>query len=114
MIPTKSKSGPKSKKTSTRTHEEEQEEKEDEVEVTPTVKPQSKAGASYKPKAGPSSHHLLLLVRSVHAFPVHFLLVVVENDALAGICVLLVMSLMRVVVCVVLYLFVERCDGVVV
>ena len=84
------------------------------MEVTPAVKPTSKAGSSYKPKPGPSSHHLLLVVRSVHAFPVHFLLVVVENGALAGICVLLVMSLVRVVVCVVLDLFVERCDRVVV
>ena len=114
MIPTKSKSGPKSQKTSTRTHEEEQEEKEDEVEVTPTVKPQSKAGASYKPKPRPSPHHLLLVVRSVHFVPVHFLLVVVEKGALAGICVVLVTSLVRVVVWVLLGLFVERCDGVVV
>ena len=112
MIPTKSKSRPKSKKSSTRTHEEEQEEKEDEVEVTPTVKPQSKVGASYKPKPRPSPHHLLLVARSVHAIPVHFLLVVVEKGALAGICVVLVMSLVRVVFCVVLGLF--SCDGAVV
>ena len=44
----------------------------------------------------------------------HFLWVVVENGALAGTCVVLVMSLVRVVVCLVLDLFVERCDGVVV
>ena len=43
-----------------------------------------------------------------------FLLVVVEKGALAGICVVLVMYLVRVVVCVVLDLFVERCDGVVI
>ena len=107
-------SGPTSKKnTSTRSHQEEQEE-EDEVEVTTAVKPQSKAGASYKPKPGPSSHHLLLVGRSVHVVPAHFLLVVMENGALDGICVVLGMSLMRVVVWVVLGLFVERCDGLVV
>ena len=33
---------------------------------------------------------------------------------LAGICVVLVLSLVRVLVCVVLDLFVEHCDGVVV
>ena len=36
------------------------------------------------------------------------------KGALAGVCVVLVMPLVRVVVCVVLDLFVERCDGVVV
>ena len=44
--------------------------------------------------------------------PVHFLWVVVEKGALAGICVVLVLSLVRVVVFLVLGLFVERCDGV--
>ena len=111
MIPAKSKSGPTSKTPSTRIHEEQQEE-EAEVEVTPAVKPKPKAGASYKPKQGPSSHHFLLVVRSVHAVPVRFLLVVVEKGASAGICVVLVMSLVRVGVWVVLGLFVERCDGV--
>ena len=70
------------------------------MEVTPAVKPQSKASASYKPKLGPSSHHSLL--------------VVMEKGALAGICVVPVISLVRVLVWVVLGLFVERCDGVVV
>ena len=41
---------------------------EDEVGVTTAVKPQSKASASYKPKPGPSPHHLLLVVRRVNAF----------------------------------------------
>ena len=82
------------------------------MEVTPAVKPQSKAGASYKPKPGPSSPHLLLVARSVHAVPVHFLLVVMEKCALACICVVLVMPLVQVVVCVVLGLLVERCEGV--
>ena len=36
-----------------------------------------------------------------------------EKGALAGICVVLVMPLVRVVVCVVLDLFVERCERVV-
>ena len=84
------------------------------MEVTPAIKPKSKAGASYKPKPGPSSHNFSLVVRSVHAVPVHFLLVVMEKRDLAGICVVLVMPLVRVVVCLVLDLFVERCDGVVV
>ena len=84
------------------------------MEVTPAIKPKSKAGPSYKPKPGSPSHHLLLGGRSVHVVPAHFLLVFMENGALDGICVVLVMSLMRVVVCVVLDLFVERCDGVVV
>ena len=114
MIPTKSKSGPTSKMTCRRTHEEEQDGEGDEVDVTPSVKRSSKAGALYKPKSRPSLHHLLLVVRSVHAVPVHCLLMVVEKGALAGICVVLVMSLVRVVVWVVLGLFVERCDGVVV
>ena len=111
MIPAKSKSGSTSKTTSTRTHEEQQGEAA-EVEVTPAVKSNSKAGPSYKPKPGSPSHHSLLVGRSVHVVPAHFLLVVMENGALDGICVVLVMSLMRVVVCVVLGLFVERCDGV--
>ena len=64
---------------------------EDEVEVTPAVKPQSKAGASYKPKPRPSPHHLLLVVRRVHAFPAHLFLVVLEKGALAGICVVLLL-----------------------
>ena len=68
VIPTRSKSGPTSKKTYKRTHEEEQDGEGDEVEVTTAIKPQSKAGASYKPKPGPSLHHLLLVVRRVHAF----------------------------------------------
>ena len=68
------------------------------MEDTPAVKRNSEAGASYKPKLRPGPHHWLLVVRSVHAVPVHFLLVVVENGALASICVVLVMSLMRVVV----------------
>ena len=66
------------------------------MDVTPAIEPQSKAGASYKPKPRPSSDHLLL----------------VEKGALAGICVVLVLSLVRVVVCLVLGLFVERCNGV--
>ena len=81
VIPAKSKSGPTCKTTSTRTHEEQQEE-EAEVEVTPAVKPKSKAGASYEQKTRPSPHHLLLVVRSVHAVPVHFLWVVVEKRCL--------------------------------
>ena len=112
VIPTKSKSGPTSKKTYKRTHEEEQDGEGDEVEVTTAIKPQSKAGASYKPKPGPSLHHLLLVVRSVHAVPVHFLLVVMEKCALACISVVLVMPLVQVVVCVVLGLLVEHCEGV--
>ena len=113
VTPTKSKSGPTFKKnTSTRTHEEEQEGEGDEMEDTPAVKRSSKAGPSYKPKPRPSLHHLLLVGRSVYAVPVHFLLVVMENGALDGICVVLVMSLVRVVICVVLGLFVERCEGV--
>ena len=83
---------------------------EDEVEVAPAVKRSSKAGASYKPKPGPSSHPLLLVVRSVHAVPVHFLLVAVEKGALADICVVLVLSLVRVLVCVMLGLFVDCCN----
>ena len=111
-MPTKPKSGPHTREDVTRTHQEEQGEEEDEVEDTPAVKPQSKAGVSYKPKPRPSPHHLLLVVRSVHAFPVHFFLVVMEKGPLAGIRVVSVMSLVRVVVCVVLGLF--SCDGVVV
>ena len=74
VIPTKSKSGPHTREDVTRTHQGEQGEEEDDVEVPPAVKPQSKAGASYKLEPGPSSHHLLLVVRSVDAVPVHFLL----------------------------------------
>ena len=114
VIPIQSKSGPKSKKTFKRTHEEEQEEKENLAEVAPAVKGNSKAGASYKPKPRPSLHHLLLVVRSLHAVPVHFLLVIVEKGALARICVVFVMSFVRVVVRMVLDLFVERCNRVVV
>ena len=85
------------------------------MEVIPAVKPQSKTGAAYKPKPRPSLHHLLLVVRRVHAVPLHFLLAVMEKGALAGICVVLVMSsVVRVVVCLVLGLFVKLCDGVVV
>ena len=84
------------------------------MEVTPAIKPKSKAGPSYKPKPGSPSHHLLLVGRTVHVVPVHFLLVVGEQGALAGICVVLVMYLVQVVVCVLLGLFVERCDGVVI
>ena len=68
------------------------------MEVTPAIKPKSKAGPSYRPKPGSLLHHLLQVGRSVHAVPVHFLLVVMENGALASICVVLVMSLMRGVV----------------
>ena len=64
---------------------------EDEVGVTPAVKPQSKAGASYKPKPRPSPHHLLLVVQSVHAFPAHVSLMVLEEGALADICVILLL-----------------------
>ena len=39
---------------------------------------------------------------------------VVAKCPLAGICVVFVMYLVRVVVCMVLDLFVERCDGVVI
>ena len=83
------------------------------MEVAPAVKPTSKAGASY--------NETRTLVGSFAAggvkcsvVPVHLLWVVVEKGALAGICVVLVMPLVRVLVCVVLDPFVGRCNGVVV
>ena len=77
MIPTKLKSGPKSKKTSTRTHEEEQEEEEDKVPL------------SLSQRRCVVQADIRILVGSFAAgsvkctvVPVHFLWVVVEKRCL--------------------------------
>ena len=81
------------------------------MEVTPAVKPTSKAGASY--------NETRILVASFVAGSAKCACCssavspgVMEKGALAGIFVVWVMPLVRVVVCVVRGLFVECCDGV--
>ena len=97
------------KKTSTRTHEEEkEEEEEDKVPLSLSQRRVRRTSRNQDPR-----WIICCWWCEVYCCSSAFW-VVVEKGALAGICVVLVMSLVRVVVCVVLDLFVERCDGVVV